>query len=357
MLAVNSEGKHHFATLDGLRGIAALSVVILHWFEGLGYGAFGASWLAVDFFFMLSGFVVAYSYEERLKKGLAFGQFMILRIIRLHPMIILGAFFGLIRFQVKSYINSGAINSEYFISFITTILMIPETNVLSLFEQNKQEHFWLNAPLWSLFFEFFAYILFGLILYKLSKTTLSLIATVSFIVIYYWIKGSFGSRDILEDELVIHGYARVLFSFCIGIILYRLNSSLNYIGKKIPLHFLILLPIFFALPRNVMPWYFYLLGMLIIFPMSIAVGVQTILNGKIAKVSDILGGISYPIYAIHVPLLWGMSFAIKKLGFESPEQLVWFGLLTIPITIAISYISLKIYDEPMRRWLKKKLAS
>ena len=104
-----------------------------------------------------------------------------------------------------------------------------------------------------------------------------------------------------------------------------------------------------------MPWYFYLIGMLLIFPLAMAVGMSSKLEGTVSKISDFLGDISYPIYAIHVPIVWGMAFAFKKMGFDDPQQLVWFGLFVIPITIALSYFALKLYDEPVRKLLKQKV--
>ena len=354
MSSITSQGKPHFATLDGLRGVAALSVVTLHWFEGLGFKFFGSSLLAVDFFFMLSGFVVAYSYEERLKKGFSFFKFMLLRIIRLHPMIILGALLGLLRFESKSFLDIGEFNIEYLGMFLKNILMIPEATVINLLKENNQAHFPLNQALWSLFFEFFAYIIFGLILFKLNTRAIFAITLISYIGFGSWLERPFGLNQ-ETDELVIECYARVLFAFSMGVLFFRYSDIAINIGKKIPFSYLIFLPIFFVLPRDIMPWYFYLTGMLLIFPLAMAVGMSSKLEGTVSKISDFLGDISYPIYAIHVPIVWGMAFAFKKMGFDDPQQLVWFGLFVIPITIALSYFALKLYDEPVRKLLKQKV--
>jgi peptidoglycan/LPS O-acetylase OafA/YrhL len=81
---------HQFATLDGLRGVAAIAVTSLHFRFELGKFLLPHSYLAVDFFFVLSGFVLAYAYEDRLSEGMKPIQFLRLRVIRLYPLYLIG---------------------------------------------------------------------------------------------------------------------------------------------------------------------------------------------------------------------------------------------------------------------------
>lgn len=348
----NSEGKPHFATLDGLRGIAAIAVIIMHWFQGLKFTVFGTSNLAVDFFFMLSGFVVAYSYEERLKQGFSFLRFMLLRIIRLHPLIVLGALLGLLRFEAKYYLDTGALSTEYLFKLFITVLMVPES-ILRV--DNTFEFFQLNSVYWSLFCEFTAYVLFGILLFRLHKISLTIIATIAFIGVYFWFKTSFGYGDILDRIIAVDALPRVIFSFSIGVLLYRSRIAIGGMAKKIPIFFLLLLPALFVLPKNVLPWYVYPILMIIILPTSIMVGIHHKFDGVSAKIVNFLGEISYPVYAIHMPIIWVMGFGVKKVtGVTEPAQLVWFGLIILPVTIGLSYLALKLYDEPVRRFLKNK---
>src|SRR5688572_5964759 len=92
-------GKPHFETLDGLRGVAALAVLVAHASAILlGESVVPRQLLAVQFFFMLSGFVMAYSYEQKLLFGMPFRDFILRRVIRLYPMILLGALLGFMFF-------------------------------------------------------------------------------------------------------------------------------------------------------------------------------------------------------------------------------------------------------------------
>ena len=93
--------KPRYEILDGLRGVAAMIVVVYHLFEDFGAGVAvqGANhgYLAVDFFFVLSGFVIGYAYDDRWDR-MSYGDFFKRRLIRLHPMVIFGSFLGLLMF-------------------------------------------------------------------------------------------------------------------------------------------------------------------------------------------------------------------------------------------------------------------
>ena len=103
--AAFADSKPHYELLDGLRGIAALLVIWYHIFEGFATSPidqrFNHGYLAVDFFFILSGFVVGYAYDDRWKTTMNTKDFFKRRLIRLHPMVILGAVLGAITFCIQ----------------------------------------------------------------------------------------------------------------------------------------------------------------------------------------------------------------------------------------------------------------
>jgi len=103
-----ADTKQHYELLDGLRGVAALLVVYYHVHEGFAFASgapviegFNHGYLAVDFFFILSGFVISYAYDDRWNKTLTTANFFRRRLIRLHPMVVMGAVIGLASFLVS----------------------------------------------------------------------------------------------------------------------------------------------------------------------------------------------------------------------------------------------------------------
>src|SRR6516225_9704176 len=101
--------KPHYPILDGLRGVAAILVIIYHLFEAYypvpAHHPEHHGYLAVDFFFLLSGFVVGYAYDDRWEKGMSVWDFFKIRLIRLHPLVLLGVLIGAIGFWYDPYTN------------------------------------------------------------------------------------------------------------------------------------------------------------------------------------------------------------------------------------------------------------
>src|SRR6185312_7353610 len=122
--------RPHFQVLDGLRGIAALAVVVFHFMEWIYTNAsknfIGHGFLAVDFFFCLSGFVIGYAYDERFK-NIGIKQFFKRRLIRLQPMVVFGSVIGLLAFlfdPFTDYQHQYSITKIVLI-FLCSLLMIP----------------------------------------------------------------------------------------------------------------------------------------------------------------------------------------------------------------------------------------
>ena len=349
-----TDGKPHFVTLDGMRGIAALMVVIMHWVSNWGNRYFSTSVLAVDFFFILSGFVVAYSYENRLKSGMDIMLFIKSRIIRLYPMIFLGATVWLIRYIIKSILLEQHDFKSYFLDYFLTLLLIPNSLLGSI------DIFNLNAPLWSLFFEFFAYLCFAIFLFRLKNHIIGIIVIIGFCFFTIWVKNNFGfGFHADEHPKIIDGFQRICFGFPMGILLYRIHKDLKSVGDKLFLLLLLLGIALLSLKPNLYSYQFYLISFILIFPALILLGTNVTPPKILLPSVKFLGQISYPLYVLHLPLIWGIRFFIFKLfkldTASYDGATIWLGVLIIPVVIMLSYYSLKIYDEPLRKFLNKKI--
>ena len=171
----SSKPKQHFEILDGLRGIAAVAIVIFHFMEIVhppSENFIAHGFLAVDFFFCLSGFVIAYAYHDRIDK-MKLTDFFKLRLIRLHPLVVFGSVLGLLAFLFDPFGGHPETyeTGKLILIFLASVFLIP----FPVMADRYFNIFGLNAPGWSLFWEYVANIFYALFLYKLSRRSLFLL--------------------------------------------------------------------------------------------------------------------------------------------------------------------------------------
>lgn len=166
--AAYADSKPHYDILDGLRGVAALLVVVFHLCEAHATSHFDQllnhGYLAVDFFFILSGFVIGYAYDDRLGKTMTIGNFFKRRLIRLHPMIIMGVVLGAIAFFIQGsaqWDGKHVATSAVMLSMLCAMFFIPALPGARYEVRGNGEMFPLNGPNWSLFFEYIGNILYA----------------------------------------------------------------------------------------------------------------------------------------------------------------------------------------------------
>ena len=181
-----SDTKAHYDLLDGLRGVAALMVIWYHVFEGFAFASNSAietlnhGYLAVDFFFILSGFVIGYAYDDRWGKSLTMKDFIKRRLIRLHPMVIMGAIVvGAITLLYSGVCTMGRDTHRYIDGDVVSALydLFHSCNARGVgYEvRGNGEMFPLNGPCWSLFFEYIGNILYALFIRRLSNKALTIV--------------------------------------------------------------------------------------------------------------------------------------------------------------------------------------
>ena len=177
-----ADSKPHYNILDGLRGAVALMVVWYHVFEGFAFAegaaidVFNHGYLAVDFFFMLSGFVISYAYDDRWD-GMSLGNFFKRRLVRLHPMIVMGTVIGLTTFLIQGGVKwdgSQTPMSDVMLAFLLTCCFIPAWPGAPHEVRGNGEMFPLNGPAWSLFFEYVGNICYALFIRRLSDKALKI---------------------------------------------------------------------------------------------------------------------------------------------------------------------------------------
>ena len=373
-----ADTKPHYALLDGLRGVAALLVVIYHIFEGFAFAqttngegsglitTLNHGHIAVDFFFMLSGFVISYAYDDRWQ-SMTLGGFVKRRLIRLHPMIIMGAIIGAISFLLGgSQQWSGASSSVGWtlVAMLLCMLMVPATPGASYDVRGNGEMFSLNGPQWSLFFEYLGNVLYALLIRRLSTKALATLCIVLG-ALHAWIftfnlsgYDSVGIGWTVDTINFWGGLVRMLFPFTLGMLLAR-----GFHPRKIKGAFWIcsamLLAVFsvpyIASPASISLNSLYEVACIgIVFPIIVWLGACGTAEGSTGKISGLLGDLSYPLYIVHYPLMYLFySWLIDK-HFYSLEATMLMPAIVVAASIALAYACLKLYDEPVRRYLARR---
>lgn len=379
--------KPRYAILDGLRGVAALVVILFHGFETyipfFGTQHINHGYLAVDFFFVLSGFVIGYAYDDRWDR-MSTWSFFKRRLIRLHPMVVAGTLFGacLFFFGESDYFSliGGTEPWKFFLCIVLGLLMIPAGTGLDI--RGWDETNSLNGPNWSLTFEYIGNILYAFVLRRLPTVVLGMLCVASAfltmnLALGWDVFGFFaqpkydviGGWSITPDQMYV-GFSRLLYPFLCGLLISRLlpkfitkeNPSGSPLGIRGGFWWAsLLLVVLFAVPQIggkscVADGLYQVFAIVVMFPVIVLIGAGSKTTDKrSAKWCETLGNLSYPLYITHFPLMY-MQMAWVSSHKDSP---VWhhvvlnLGILLVAIGIAWAF--LKLYDEPVRAWLKKKL--
>lgn len=365
-MKTHSEKSHYFI-LDGWRGVAAMIVVWFHIFEAFATSQLDQKvnhgYLAVDFFFLLSGFVMGYAYQHQWGT-ISFGNFFKRRIIRLQPMLIFASILGASMFYIQAYegwktdtISVGTL----LVAMLMTMFLIPATPSSEI--RGIGEMFPLNGPSWSLFFEYLAYFLYGFFLRRFSTKWLIIwvsamcLAISSFALLGGY--GGIGAGWTLTPFEFLGGSLRVLFSFSLGLLLFRIFKSKSF--KNAFFFGSLLLISATVMPRIGDENSLFLNGLYeifcitLVFPLIIYLGVggQT-QNASLRRVCNFLGEISYPLYLVHYPFIYWYYGWVKTndLAFSQtiPQALaLFFGC------IVLAYLALRFIDKPIRRFLQQKM--
>lgn len=341
--------RRHFKALDGLRGIAALSVVTFHFMEMAIYNYsklfIGHGFLAVDFFFCLSGFVIGYAYDDRLA-AMGIKEFLKSRLIRLHPLVVLGSVLGLIALFVDPF-SAGPLAysaGKVALMFLTSIFLIP----FPVMQERAFNNFSLNAPAWSLFWEYIANIFYALILYRISRRPLlflTLLAAIVLCIVGYHAGVMAGGWS---GPTFWDGGARVGYSFLAGLLIYRSKWTIrSRIGFGV-LSGLLLLA--FLMPFVKDGWIREAAVIIFYFPLLIALGAGATLTARSEKICAFAGNMSYPLYMTHYSVIWifGNYYSTYKPDAEHLALVVISGVI---VMIGVAYVAMVTYDIPIRRYL------
>lgn len=366
--ATSPDIKPHYNILDGLRGVAAITVVCYHIFEAYATSHLDQSinhgYLAVDFFFILSGFVVGYAYDDRWGT-MKMKEFLKRRIIRLHPMVVMGAIIGGIMFYFQGcsvWDVSKVTITALFIATFVNALLIPAT--IGTEVRGLGEMYPLNGPSWSLFFEYIGNILYVLLIRKLSTKALSVLVLLAGCgLAMYAICGTLGDICVgfsLTTMEFTGGFLRLLFSFSAGLLLTRIFKPINIKGAfwicSVAIIALLAVPRVGGAEHLWMNGLYDTICFALLFPLIVYLGACGKTTDKYTKkICNFLGDISYPLYMVHYPFIYLYYAWVKNENLTFLESFPGAAGVVIG-SIVLAYACLKLYDVPMRKYLTKKFA-
>jgi peptidoglycan/LPS O-acetylase OafA/YrhL len=345
---------HRFHLLDGLRGVAALLVAAIHAPSHLrDVFFFPHAFMAVDFFFCLSGFVVSFSYETRLMSFLNLRDFARVRAIRLYPIAALGTLIG---------VATLAVDRSFFGSHVFLGVVAPLSILLSIailpFPHGRL--FPLDPPMWTLFMELLANLVYACMVRRnmAANPFLACISIASGCALlvqalhYGTMDRGVGATDLLT------GLARVGFSFFCGVLLQRLHKRSRSTGVRgamalpasiaLTAIFLAILTIDLPFATTVLAQIF---AVVLLFPLIVSLGARIHVVGRTAQLCSLLGTISYPLYIVHFPIF--VFFA--KVQASSAHRAAALMFVLMAILIVLAWAIAKFYDEPVRTALARRL--
>lgn len=385
-----ADTRPHYEILDGLRGVAALAVVWYHVFEGFAFAGGEAiikginhGYLAVDFFFILSGFVISYAYDGRwagrkpkdndaVPGKLTLKSFFLRRIIRLHPMVIIGAVTGAVTFLLQGseqWDGTHTSTSMVMLALLAAMFMIPAVPGAPREVRGNGEMFPLNGPAWSLFFEYIGNILYAFIIRRLPTKSLAVVTAAlgiglgAFAVLDVSGYGSIGVGWTLDCVNFTGGLLRMLFPFSMGMLLARTFRPRKIRGAfwlcSAALLVLFLVPFIggkCCTGTVSLNGIFEIACIAMVFPAIVMAGASGSLTDTFSsKACRFLGDISYPLYMIHYPFMylfysWMIKTGVHTFAGTWPVVLCLFAWVVL-----FAWLCMKFIEIPVRKRLGKML--
>lgn len=344
--------RERFLLLDGLRGIAAFAVILDHVPGGWLGELIPGRYLAVDFFFVLSGFVLAHAYGRGLEAGGSAFAFMKARVIRLYPMYLLGLAIALslaVLGAMRGWVGPGWGDILTVAAFGLVFLPAPQTATFG-----NGELYPANAPAWSLFFELVANVVYALIARVLTWRVLGAILGVGAVAVAFTMARHGEVRG--PGWMWTHfdaGLARVMFDFFAGVAIYRLRETVKLPALPWWAAIAVFVAVIAAAPQG--PWrvIYEIAAALVLMPALVALASGSVVRGAVAKACAVSGLLSYGVYVLHVPLLGLIGTAAAVTGVPLGEGPVLALAVAVAAGIA-AWVANSLYDGPMRRWFSAR---
>ena len=304
---------------------------------------------------------MGYAYDDRWDT-LSVGSFFKRRLVRLHPMIVIGSIIGAIFFYFGASGLYPLLDQTSLgmlaLSTVMGALLIPSAKSMDV--HGFGESYPLNGPAWSLFYEYIANIAYALFLRRFSVRVLGVLSALLAGLLAYMIGANKGSVSIgwmLTEEHVWKAMVRMSFPFVTGLFLFRLGRTITM--KHAMLFASLALLVTLPMPRigsDATPWLnglYEWLVIILLLPVIVLVGAGSQPMTRFGeKACDFLGELSYPLYLVHYPIHYVFY------GWLSNHQPTWGARTPVAIGVYLSslvlgYVVMRFVDTPIRKRLAR----
>lgn len=364
--------KPRYEVLDGLRGVAALIVLCYHICEAIAFAPLNSTtpeqglyhgFLAVDFFFILSGFVMGYAYDERLADGsMTLRSFIRRRLVRLHPMVVMGVVMGVVAYLIQggqTWDGTHVATSVLMLSTLLALFCLPTPTSMDV--RGNTEAFPINGPHWSLFLEYLGSLLYGMFLHRVSQRVLRVWVALSALLLLSFSlwqgEGTIGYGWSSEPWNMLGGMLRISFGYPMGLLLARRYRQ--HKPATLPLSggfwiFSALLLVLFLVPGlGALSSYYQVTVVCLVFPMLVWQAARVVVPAGQLPLVRFLGRLSYPLYAVHYPLIYLYIYWIQQ---TDPQGLTFWGCAVVVFlaNVLLGTLCLLWWDEPVRKKLSRE---
>jgi len=301
-----------------------------------------------------------------LEGALTFWGFIRRRLIRLHPMVVMGVILGVIAFIIQGctkWDGSEVTIEALMWGTLLALFLIPSPTGMDV--RGNTEAFPLNGPHWSLFFEYIGSLIYGLLLHRLSTKWLrvwvfcGIISLASYALLQEGGGVAYGWSS--EPMNLFGGALRMLYAYPMGLLMARMFRERNpeplhghvFLFCSLSLVVLLGLPLFGGKETETI---YQLVCLFSFFPGIIWIGARGSVQGWRQKAVSFLGRLSYPLYAVHFPLIYLYITWVGRDGhpYEGYSQPWLLAIITIAASLIIATLCLLFYDEPLRKKLSRK---
>jgi len=343
--------KVRFSSLDAIRGLAAIAVMLLHYAGRSGLDWMPRAWMAVDIFFIMSGFVLTHSYAQKIAEGrLNFSGFVKVRLLRLMPLYLVGLLLGYLSMTSScnlpgmtcgAYVMPAAVYGMFVIPYFTELFWPFGVGTI-------QTPFPLNGPAWSLFFELFVNLVFFYWIVSTKNRHVWRVIGLALIALFvaYYFNGSINGGWTNSNFYV--GFPRVIYHFFIGVLIYTQYQKYGFNSKMIAFISVALLIATFSVNSSMMSMF----TLFILAPFVVLANARIAFDGYAERMCTWLGDISYPLYIVHVPIFQFLYLFGHLDGLTPATRVLLMGAIAIVLAWPLA-----IADKILRARLSGKSGS